>query len=812
MKTKNIFLASSEELDYDRLVIGNLVRRLDALYEKRGVRIRLFEWEDYDAAYNDSRKQDEYNDMVRKSDVFLALFYKKAGEFTLEEFENAVDEFKAKSSPKVYIFMKALGEGEKASDELSAFKKRIRETMGYYWCRYDTKESLQFQIVMQLSLIEDTLSDEFKVEDGQITLQGIKVATFDHLSFAAGNEEYTKLCVEHSLLPEKIAKARLRAEKFPDDEDLLQDLQQKLDRYNDLKEQIEKIQTILFNSAKRIAKLQGEKVTERMRRAMDAFMDGNVREANIILDEAEKDADAAIEEYRRSKELHKEKRNNVEISIGELRLKASTLAPDLSIPAYERVKLIEDQYRKAESLAQEIGLEGAEYVDILYEHAKFLYENFDSLDELLQIARLLVNTAERHFGKSNLKTADAYNTLGMVYDLHGQNACALSYYRKTLRIRKRLLGENNFDTAKCYHNIGMSFMDLAQYDKAISYMIKAADIFKSDKENADLATCYDGIGNALYLAEKPEEAMGYLQKALGIRLRVRGEKHQDTAYSYNNIGVLLQDSKRFDEAYEYHKRALDIERLLFGENSPNTAVSYNNLATLFLEKTNYDEALRYSLLDLNITLKAYGPYNPEAATAYCNTACIYHEMDNYKKAEEYYQKALSIRLGTLSENHPDVATSYNNLGSLYDDMEEYSKALEYSRKALQIREKILRGGASVMKSLENIASIYQHMKEYDKALEYFGRAMDLAIRSFGENSHDAAFSYECLGSVYHDMGPLDKSLEFYFKALDIYERELGSEEEETLLCYFTIAEVYEDMKDDEKAAEYFRKAKVGTVS
>ena len=84
MKTIKIFLASSEELTDDRNAFGNLVRRLDKIYEKRGIRIELFEWEDYDSAFNDQRKQDEYNERVRESDVFLALFHKKAGAFTVE--------------------------------------------------------------------------------------------------------------------------------------------------------------------------------------------------------------------------------------------------------------------------------------------------------------------------------------------------------------------------------------------------------------------------------------------------------------------------------------------------------------------------------------------------------------------------------------------------------------------------------------------------------------------------------------------------------------------------------------------------------
>lgn len=52
MRTIKIFLASSDELKEDRYIIGNLVRRLDRIYEKRGIRVELFEWEDYDAAFD----------------------------------------------------------------------------------------------------------------------------------------------------------------------------------------------------------------------------------------------------------------------------------------------------------------------------------------------------------------------------------------------------------------------------------------------------------------------------------------------------------------------------------------------------------------------------------------------------------------------------------------------------------------------------------------------------------------------------------------------------------------------------------------
>ena len=89
------------------------MRKLDKIYERRGIRIELFEWEDYDAAFNDRRKQDEYNDQVRSSDLFLALFHIKAGRFTIEEFDVATEEVRRQASPKVYVYCKDWQAGER---------------------------------------------------------------------------------------------------------------------------------------------------------------------------------------------------------------------------------------------------------------------------------------------------------------------------------------------------------------------------------------------------------------------------------------------------------------------------------------------------------------------------------------------------------------------------------------------------------------------------------------------------------------------------------------------------------------------------
>ncbi|MDR3262111.1 MAG: carboxypeptidase regulatory-like domain-containing protein, partial [Tannerella sp.] len=81
-----VFMASSDELKEDRIDFGNFVQRLN----KRDFSVELLQWEDFDASLSRRRKQEEYNDKVRESDLFIAFFHRKAGEYTVEEFDVAV--------------------------------------------------------------------------------------------------------------------------------------------------------------------------------------------------------------------------------------------------------------------------------------------------------------------------------------------------------------------------------------------------------------------------------------------------------------------------------------------------------------------------------------------------------------------------------------------------------------------------------------------------------------------------------------------------------------------------------------------------
>ena len=523
MKTIKIFLASSEELEDDRNAFGNLVRKLNKSYEKRGVHLELFEWEDYDAAYNDRRKQDEYNDNVRASDMFLAVFHRVAGKFTIEEFDVATEEFRKKGLPKSYVYCKDLQSGDVESAELKEFKKRLFDEMGHYWSRYANRDTMQLHFVMQLQLVEGSASNALKVEDGNVVLDGQTIARMENLPFAGLNEDFQRMSARLVELPAKIEKARAKADKYPDDEDFRDEVQALLNEYNKLKDDFAEYQNNLFSTAKRIAQLQGERITDRMRRAMEAFNEGCVRDANIILEEAERDAESALQEYKRSKELTEQKRQTVISSIEELLLKSSTMMADLSLPIDQRIAKTEELYAQADMMAQECDYEAEGYNKLLLDYAYFLY-TYGRYDKALEIWLREVLLSEQLYGEDHPNTATTYNNIGLVHNELGDYNKALDYHSKALSIREKVLGKDHPETATSYNNIGLVYNELGDYDKALEYYSKA-----------------------LFIYEK-----------------VLGEDHTLTATSYNNIGLVYDNLGDYSKALEYYSNALSICEKVLG--------------------------------------------------------------------------------------------------------------------------------------------------------------------------------------------------------------------------------------------------------
>ena len=469
-KTINVFLASPGELKEDRVSFRSFVSEIDETFQRMGRPLKTRMWEGLDASYKGHPEQDEYDKLIRASHMFLALFHTVGGEFTIHEFNVALEKFnQTKQTPKIYVYKKALQEGEKIKTELEDFQKRLKE-MGLYWTTYSSQDSLHLHFLQQLLIVYADGLSNLKVEDGTVKLWDMDVAKMSNLPFAADNKDYNQLKEELEKLPNEIEKARKRTEKYPDDEDLRDELQEKLNRYNNKKKEFARLQQTLFETSQRIATMQRENLNDKLRRATEAFESGNMERANTLLDEIAIEAETHHANLEQDREL-------VHQDIEAFLLQAKTKMAEVSTPIEERIKEVHAIYVKADQWAKDSALPVDKLDELLNDYARFLYD-YGMYKEAEQVNLRLVSLREGTQGKENSDTATSYNNIGLTYDNLGDYTKALEYYFKALDVYEKVLGEEHPYTATSYNNIGLTYHSQEDYTKALEYYQKALDIFE----------------------------------------------------------------------------------------------------------------------------------------------------------------------------------------------------------------------------------------------------------------------------------------------------------------------------------------------
>lgn len=727
MKTIKIFLASSEELKDERLEMTDLVSRLNQTFQGRGIQLELKRWEYLDSSMGEQRKQDEYNDVLRECDICLVLFWRRFGSYTGEELDVAYQCNKNKQKPeKIYVFFKN-PDDEDVTTELKEFIKSYESRYGgHFFNKFLTVDTLKLEFLLQFELYQKEQLGEktIEVRNEHVYIDNEMVADLNNIPFAANNEGFKKRQAKLKKLDEEIEKKRKELDEkntalqlakdqqanLPDvaglqmfvdmaqnavteTEDGLKEL---LNSKNQLKEEFEREQQNLFNTARRITEQRGQKISERMARAIEAFESGDAQRADIILDEAERDFEEARKDFRITKKVSVQ-------ALEEQIQRASYKMSNNSIPIEERVAKTLEIYEEADAFAQEINYDQEKYIDFFWDYSAFL-EKYANYDKALVVYNRLVKLCEDFYGKEHSYTTMSYNNIGNLY----------------------------------------AYRD--EYDKALEYYEQALDIWEKgqDKEHPDMACSYNNIGNVYKRRGDYDKALEYFRLALNIQEEVLGKEHPDTASSYNNIGNVYCDRGFYDKALEYYNMALDIQEKILGKEDPSTAGTYYNIGIVYFDRGDYEKALKYHKIALNIREKIIGKEHPDTAMSYNNIGLVYKRRGDYDKALAYFNLAAKLgnagaqyNLGRMYYNGQGIEKDYVKAAEWYQKVAEKGDEEVYNQvvwayllagkfaDALPWAEKAVETFPQSPRDIGTLGTVYQGFELYDEALEQFELCLKL---------------------------------------------------------------------------------------
>ncbi len=615
MKNITVFLASSDELKNDRNSFHSLVASLDEIFEPRGYRIRCRRWEDFSAFCTGTRTQNDYNRIVRASDICICMFHRKAGEYTIEEFNQALDEYvKNQSHPKTFVYIRALIEGEMEDEALKRFKEDLFDRVGHYWCNYATDDAMKLHFVMQLERIIPSVSgnasvtegNHFKIENGVVSLYGHKIAELDNLSFAAENPEYLSLKESIARLNTEIA--RLRATGVAELQPMIDEKQAELYKK---RESLNRLESRLFDLALSINKLigSGTPVSERKRLAIEMFERGNSKGVVEILNEKDIAADAA----QACKEIEQ----------GKLLVDSGR-------------SLIEAGLQKTRSLAEEYVLRAKALMTDYAEPRRFELACY-AYEQGIELTR--ANLSEEELAKSLFEYGCFLQT-NKRYDL------AEVRYRENLDIYQRLVPISpqvyEPDLAMAQSNLGTLYKDTRRYEDSEKLCLSAMEIRRRlaaanpQVYEPDLAMTQYNLGCLYSDTQRYEDSEKMYLSAMEIRRRLAVANPQvyepDLADTQYNLGCLYYNIQRYEDSEEMYLSALEVYQRLTAVNpqvyEPYLVRACNNLSFLFLAQGNFEEAERYA--------REGSKYDFTHHAIYTNLAASLLLQGRYAEAEEIY--------------------------------------------------------------------------------------------------------------------------------------------------------------------------------
>ena len=215
MKTIKIFLASSiVEFERERMALGNFIRKLNDHFIERDVLCKLGLCENLSQAIADKRKQEEYNQEIRDSRLFYMLLGREAGEYTVEEFNVALAQFKASGAPKIFVYFRKLPEGEAPAASLTAFRDRLDNELGHDYSVFEDLDAIKLNLLLKLARLPE-VGDTLKFEGGKATIDGREFLSLENLPLYRKNEAFQKLKAERDNGMRKSPNSRRPTPKIP---------------------------------------------------------------------------------------------------------------------------------------------------------------------------------------------------------------------------------------------------------------------------------------------------------------------------------------------------------------------------------------------------------------------------------------------------------------------------------------------------------------------------------------------------------------------------------------------------------------------
>ncbi len=279
--------------------------------------------------------------------------------------------------------------------------------------------------------------------------------------------------------------------------------------------------------------------------------------------------------------------------------------------------------------------------------------------------------------KDSVATAKLYNLIGFTYWRKGDFVKAIKFFKKSLKIRRRLGNPNKI--ARVLNNIGSAYYQLGNYQLALEYFIEAEDIKEKISEFGS-PLLFNSIGGVYLELNDTAQSQYYFNKGL---LSAKKTNHRlGLGYSYFSLGDLNFKKKKYKLALEYFSKSKPIYEEL---NDINGVVKIlNRIGQVYL-KINEVELAKSQFLDAYNKSKKNGLKLTETISL-VNLCRIDIINEKYGKALTGLKGAYKFaKNGKFSKSKLII---YKLLSEVYEKLNRFKTSLTYHKKYTTLKDSL----------------------------------------------------------------------------------------------------------------------------
>ncbi len=354
------------------------------------------------------------------------------------------------------------------------------------------------------------------------------------------------------------------------------------------------------------------------------------------------------------------------------------------------------------------------------------------------------------------RAAEAYRSLGDVYQHIGRYEEALRCYRQALEV-----AGSSEQRASLLRRIARAYERQGRYDRALEHLHRAMDLLREEPASLEVSRIYGAMGWVLMRRGEYDQALEYCGRGLeylkdwpedeGVQ-RARAEL-------YHTLGSIASSRGNYAEAIEFHEESIRLREAL--QDLPGLANSYNNLAFVYWQQGQYDQTSAYLHRSLEIRQRIGESYG--IAASYNNLGTVSYKQGRYQQAVDYYRRSLALR--QEMGDRWGMAQCYSNLGEAALRLGDYKEAEGYLREAIE--------GFAALGSKPHLIDPHRNLSEVlliqgrpEEALEHAEAARQLADAL--DNQPALALAWRTLAAAYAQLDD-PRAEEAYRKSIALLE-------------------------------------------